>query len=159
MIKLFWITNLLLINIAFAAEPTLLDLKVVGTVDKPDFEPQKLELKEGQPYLLVVINDNPYSASFHFDKLSQALSTQYMKGSPNVSQGSLLVLPNSKVLWQFIPKSGGDFEYYAVNTSFNQPGPKNKITIKPLEEPVKLPDPWADDNAEKTKNPKREFMR
>src|SRR5579872_4636352 len=71
---------------AQAHAPLLVDLSIAGTIDAPTLEPASLQLLQGQEYLLVIKNDNPYPVTFHFDKLGQSINTQYLQGTPSVSQ-------------------------------------------------------------------------
>lgn len=105
-----------------ALSPTLVDLGVNDT--------KVLNFTTGVNYLLVLDNDNPHGTSFYFGEFAQSVLTQYLQGAANVSQDSLTVPSNAKVLWLFSPTQAGEFEYYAVNGSSDQKGDKGKIKIK-----------------------------
>ncbi len=107
---------------AYAISPTLVDLGVNDT--------KILHFTTGVDYLLLIDNDNPHGTSFYFGEFAKNVLTHYLQGAANVSQDSLTVPSNAKVLWLFSPTQAGEFEYYAVNGSSDQKGDKGKIKIK-----------------------------
>ncbi len=109
--------------------PTLVDIKVSGSSEAPLLEISPAELQQGEPYLLVIVNNNPYPLSLQFEKFGQAVFTQNLQGSPGVSQEALTLLPNSKVIWQFVTSEAGEFLFSLTNQS-NQTGNKVKLAIK-----------------------------
>ncbi len=122
---------------AIASTPTLIDIQVSGTSDAPVFEPANLAFDEGQEYLLVFINDKPDSITCYYDQFGQKVFTRYLQGTANVNQDSLVLPPNSKVLWHFIPSEGGKYPFYASNTSLNQSGKKGEIAVKSVKDKEK----------------------
>lgn len=125
------IASLCFLNIGSAAgAPLLIDLVVTGTVDAPNFDPQQLQFDMGQDYLLVMMNDKPYPVTFTFNKFGQSVATRLLQGAANVTQDSIVLFPSTKVIWHFIPQIAGEFDYFAVNSGYNQRGTVGKIVIK-----------------------------
>uniref|UniRef100_A0A0Q9YYB0 Proteinase inhibitor I42 chagasin domain-containing protein n=2 Tax=Candidatus Berkiella aquae TaxID=295108 RepID=A0A0Q9YYB0_9GAMM len=115
-------------NQANAVNPSLIDLRVNDTTE--------LRFTTGVDYLLVIDNDNPHGTSWYFGEFAQSILTQYLQGAANVTQDSLTVPSNAKVLWLFSPHQPGEFDYYAINGSSSQKGARGKIIITLAESAV-----------------------
>lgn len=104
----------LVLNIATADTPELLELKLTGSGADASIEPSSLQLMQGQTYLLVL--ENPFSMPYHFDAptLNGAISTQYIQGSSSVSQRSILISPESKVQWLLSADKPGLYPIKAI---------------------------------------------
>lgn len=105
-----------------ALSPDLIDLRVNDS--KP------LEFTTGVEYLLVLHNENQHGTSFYFGEFAQSVFTHYLQGSASVTQESIAVPSNGKVLWLFSPTKAGEYDYYAIDGSNDQKGPKSKIVVK-----------------------------
>ncbi len=107
----FWfVLSAFMSTVSSAAVPELIDLNLIGPKEGAYFEPDTLELIEGDNYLLVI--SNPYDRSYDFKAptFAGAIVTQYIQGSPSVTQSSVTIAPNSKVQWLFrVTKSGQHF--------------------------------------------------
>lgn len=93
-------------------------------------ETATLQLTTGVDYLIMINNDNPHGTSFYFGEFAQGVLTHYLQGAASVSQDSIDVPANAKVLWHLSPTKVGDYAYYAVNGSSDQKGDKGKISVK-----------------------------
>jgi hypothetical protein len=115
--------------IARAQVPVLAELAITGIQAAPILEPALLQLNQGQEYLLVINNDNPFAVTFHFEKFGQSIYTQYLQGTPSLSQDRLDIPSNSKILWHFVATAAGEFPCVLSNNSANLSGSAAKITI------------------------------
>lgn len=135
--KIIVLISLFFVQIALAGHsslikvPELIQLEVVGDELAPFFNPDKLELKVDQPYVLVIVNNKPYSVAFEYTGLGRAVRSQSLKGSNSVTTESIILPPNSKVQWQFTTMESGDFEIGASNIAFRHKGKLGKVEISP----------------------------
>ena len=106
-----------------ALAPKLYEVVLEGVSDEPEIVLSDSPLEINQEYLFMI--ENKFSSSYilHLEKFGQHVSTQYLQGSPSVTQESLYLLPSSKVIWHFTVNSPGSFEIYAVDS---QSGKKSK---------------------------------
>lgn len=127
----WWLSILLVLSFgAFALDaPVLHEINIEGSVSAPEIllAPLSLELKK--EYLFVVNNTHPVAFNIQFDKFGQHVFTRYLQGSSNVSQESINVLPNGKVLWHFTASLPGEFSLYVVNPATMQQSEKRKLVI------------------------------
>jgi hypothetical protein len=128
---LFLLTVLL--GLAFTARaseaPVLHDIEIEGSAGNPQLSIQDLKLEVNREYLFVINNPLAVSLVFQFEKLGQHVATRYLQGSPSVTQESVNVLPNSKVIWHFVTTMPGEFTVYIINPSLMQKGETRKIAI------------------------------
>ena len=123
------------LSVCFAAEPLLIDVKIIGSAQSPRFEPQHLALDAGQDYLLVISNNGDDSITFEYGQFGQQVFTRGITGTSSMTQQSLVISGKSKVQWHFSPKDGGEYSYYAINTAQNSRGVPGKITVNKIEPP------------------------
>lgn len=115
---------------AIASEaPTLHDIEIEGSPANPQLSFHDLKLEINHEYLFVLNNTHPVPFVFQFEKLGQHVATRYLQGSPSVTQESLNVLPNAKVIWHFLATSSGEFTVHLINPSTLQKGEARKIVI------------------------------
>ncbi len=121
----------------YAAEPLLIDVRIIGSAQSPRFEPQHLQFDAGQDYLLVISNNADDSITFEYGNFGQQVFTRGIMGTSSMTQQSLVISGKSKVQWHFSPKDSGEYTYYATNTAQNSRGVPGKITVNKIEEPEK----------------------
>ncbi len=112
-----------------AAQPLLVDVKIIGSSQSPVFEPQNLIFDIEQDYLLVISNDGFDSISFDYGDFGQKVMTRSMQGASSMTQQSVVINPKSKVQWHFSPQADGEYTYHAVNTALNTKGNPGKIIV------------------------------
>ncbi len=144
------------VHIAYADAPLphLTDIVIEGSVDAPVISQTELQFEVGLPYILVITNDKPVAVSLYYGKFGQKVSTQYLQGTSGLTQESLVLNPNSKLQWYFIPQEEGEFPFYATNNGFNLHKKEGKIVVK---KPVEEKPPQATVSAQtETQNPSEE---
>lgn len=118
-----------------APTPLLIDMVLQASAQGPKPEPLQLNFEQGQEYLLVITNESINAINLYFEAFGQKVFTYYLQGTPNVSQESLGIPGQAKVLWHFAPQQSGEFVFYASESSHHQQGPKGKMVIKALSPP------------------------
>ena len=123
----------LLLTLSFAAfatqAPILHDIEIEGSPESPQLSISDLKLEVNHEYLFVINNPHGVPLVFQYEKLGQNVTTQYLQGSPSVTQESINLLPNGKVLWHFMTTAEGEFTVYVINPSLMQKGETRKISI------------------------------
>ncbi len=148
------LTNLLLIPSLFAAEPILIDIKIIGSAQAPIFSPQDITLDSGQDYLLVINNVGNDSISFDYGDFGQKVLTRSVQGTSSMTQQSMVINPNSKMQWHFSPQQAGEYPYHAINTSLNTKGTPGKIIVKKIESELKTGENAKEAEQKQTANDK-----
>lgn len=128
---LFFVLLLGLTLSALAAEaaPLLQDIEIEGSPGNPQLSIQELKLEINHEYLFLINNPLAVPLVFQFEKLGQHVATRYLQGSPSVTQESINLMPNGKVLWHFLTTLPGEFSVYIINPSSMQKGETRKIVI------------------------------
>ena len=159
--------------------PELIDLKLTGSPTGAYFEPSTLELHEGDTYLLAI--ENPYDIPYQLiaKDLAEGVMTQYIQGSPGITQTSVALSPKSKVNWVLRAKKAGDYVFYAESYGLQKTKAKpGVIKIHPLipatkasnevnqplqvaqaiePEPILKPDPENKEDLQKLKDKLKRF--
>lgn len=125
----FWVLS----AFADAPLPHLIDVVIEGTIETPIVSLTELQFEVGLPYILVITNDKPIAISLYYGKFGQKVYTQSLQGTSGLSQESLVLNPNSKLQWYFIPQEAGEFPFYATNNGFNLHKKEGKIVVKKTE--------------------------
>ena len=137
---LFIFTALSFLTAPLFAEPILMELAVDGTPESPFLDPKVLTFEQNQEYLIILNNDNLFSVHFKFENFGQNIFTHYLKGTSDVSQSSISVPPQTKVLWLFVASTPGEFPLTLNNPVINKDGPLGKIIISALASTEPTPD-------------------
>ena len=149
---LFIFTALSFLTAPLYAEPILMELAVDGTPESPFLDPKVLTFEQNQEYLIILNNDKLFTVHFKFENFGQNIFTHYLKGTSDVSQSSISVPPQTKVLWLFVASTPGEFPLTLNNPIINKDGPLGKIIISALS----IPEAIAEDPPAKTKSEEKE---
>lgn len=110
-------------------EPILIDYQIGGLDNLPSFQPNKLFLLVGQPYLFMIDNPSAYQMTFFYDRFGKTIYTHYLQGVSGVSQTSITIPSHSKVTWLLEINKPGEYEVYAINNGIGQRGSPSKLIV------------------------------